>query len=95
MDQTNGVLKRNEIRMGGVSNVGQPAPKKSNVRIGSGPGNGCPQAKIIQQPATQAVIEITCGCGSQILLQCEIGSDDAPAQVDQPKPSEAEQPANA
>ncbi len=97
MDQPVAVLRQHEVRMGGICNVGQPVPRKKNKRnIGTGTEreNAGPQAKIIQQTANQTVIEITCGCGCQILLQCEIDSANAPAQTNQPNPSEAEQPAD-
>ncbi len=98
MDQPVAVLRQHEVRMGGVCNVGEPVPQKSrkrNTGTGTGPGNASPQAKVIQQTANQAVIEVTCGCGCQILLQCEIDPANAPVQENQPNTSEAEQPADA
>ena len=92
MEQPVAVLKQHEVRMGGVTNVGQPVP---NIKSGTGPRNASPQAKLIQQTGNQALIEVTCGCGRQILLQCELDPVSEAVPAGQPNPSETEQPADA
>ncbi len=92
MEQPVAVLKQHEVRMGGVTNVGQPVP---NIQSETGSGNASSQAKLIQQTGNQAVIEVTCGCGRQILLQCELDPVGGAAPAGKPNASETEQPADA
>lgn len=60
-----GVIKKNQVHEG-------PA---AAVAVGSGAaGAGLPKARLIEQREGLAIVEVVCGCGRTIVLQCEYAS---------------------
>lgn len=59
-----GILKSPDVRMAGPRKIG-PRPGRA-----AGPGERPATARIVEQAAGRAVIEITCPCGRTTLLQC-------------------------
>ncbi len=58
-----GVLKKHDVRM--VSGPTAVATAK--------PPAGGPQARIVQQNDTEALVEITCPCGQKTQIRCTFG----------------------
>ena len=58
-----GIVKRNQVNLA--------EPRRASSRGG---GTACataePQARIVEQNGTQAIVEVTCGCGSTFFLDC-------------------------
>jgi hypothetical protein len=57
-----GVLKKHEVRM-----VSAPAAAAPHV---AAPAAGGPQARIVRQTDTEAIVEITCACGTRTQIRC-------------------------
>ncbi len=73
MDQSSAaVLKKTEVKL------------TQSVQLGCAPagqGPHPPQARIVEQNDTDAVVEVVCGCGRKILLLCDCtaqGGDPSP-----------------
>ncbi len=58
-----GVLKKHEVRM--VSGPRAAATAEAPTRAAGGP-----QARIVQQNDTEAIVEITCACGTKTRIRC-------------------------
>ena len=80
MSQTmTGVLKGSQVRLAGPRPAGQAAAAGG----GSAGGAGCQgvTARIVEQSADQAVVEVLCTCGNVIRLRCACGAPDASANA--------------
>ncbi len=83
MDQSSAaVLKKTEVKL------------TQSVQLGCAPagqGPHPPQARIVEQNDTDAVVEVVCGCGRKILLLCDCtaqgGGPSLPAGATDPNPA--------
>ncbi|MCY2932038.1 MAG: hypothetical protein NTV86_21600 [Planctomycetota bacterium] len=80
MTQAVTVLKKAVVReapgvpLGGPSRTApSPAPAGSAQTLRPGPA-GEPQARILEQNETAAMVEVLCPCGCRIVLRCQTGS---------------------
>ena len=84
MDQSSAaVLKKTEVKLTESVHLG-------SASAGQGPAAHPPQARIIEQNDTNAVVEVVCGCGRKILLLCDCtaqGGPSPPSGTTDPNPA--------
>jgi hypothetical protein len=79
MSQTmTGVLKGSQVRLTGRRPVGEPAA--ASGAAGAAACQGV-TARIVEQSADQAVVEVLCTCGNVIRLRCACAAPDASASA--------------
>ncbi len=74
-----GVLKKNQVKPAGARRLGASATAQAKPHAAPGPRSE-PQARIVQQNRAGAIVEVTCGCGEVIRLQCVFQDSDNPQQ---------------
>lgn len=75
------VLKHQNVKAEGryrlpvrVSGAG---PSPAAVRPGAGP-MGTPQVKLVENTADYAILEVICGCGQSLFIQCQYSPPASP-----------------
>jgi hypothetical protein len=73
-----GILKGSQVRLAGRRPAGEPA-----TASGHAGGAACQgvTARIVEQSADQAVVEVLCTCGNVIRLRCACAAPDASANA--------------
>ncbi|MEI7836222.1 MAG: hypothetical protein WCK05_07400 [Planctomycetota bacterium] len=74
MTQAVTVLKKAAVREAPRVNLGAPSHASSAPAGGRMPSGPQPQARIIEQDETAAMVEVLCPCGCRIVLKCQTGS---------------------
>ena len=73
MTETSGrILRSDDVELEGQYRLGL-VPDEFEASA-QGPNNGvmaAPQARIVENGPTYAVIEVTCSCGAKVCLKCE------------------------
>ena len=64
------ILKANQVDMSGTYSLAKGMPTRP-VSADSPQVQGTPQARIVEQHAEYAVLEITCGCGHAMQVKCD------------------------
>ena len=62
-DQTSGVLKKHTIRQAEPHCLGPPSH--------AGSSHAQAAARVVRQQGAITIVQITCGCGEEILLECQ------------------------
>ncbi len=74
------VLKKHQVKEGGRLRL--PA-RSGGVAGGSGThrpvsAGGIPQAKVVESTADYAILEVSCGCGQTLYIQCNYALPTSP-----------------
>jgi len=79
-----GIVKKHAVKQAEPCRLGNSTSGSSAVPPTQ------PQARIIEQDETRAVVEMTCGCGRKLHLNCLFGAD--PSQDSPVEPSNTQVP---
>lgn len=80
MMETVTVLKQQQFKTEGrcrlpIRAVGTPAAPAAVRPAG---GTGTPQVKLVENTADYAILEVICGCGQSLFIQCQYSAPASP-----------------
>lgn len=80
MMETVTILKQQQFKTGGrcrlpIRTAGTPAVPAAARPAG---GTGTPQVKLVENTADYAILEVICGCGQSLFIQCQYSAPASP-----------------